>query len=80
MSEDKMIVLGLAWSLVQIVRTIPALVWSLRCRPTSSGYRCPPIFPSVGAAKSEKPALPGLRWNAGAPQVHQPGAAFKKSG
>jgi hypothetical protein len=58
MSEDKMIVLGFAWSLVQIIRVMPALVWSLRCPPTSSSYRCPPIFPRLGTYKTEKPALP----------------------
>jgi hypothetical protein len=57
MTDDKVLLLGLAWSFVQIVRAIPALVWSIRCRSTSEGYRCPPIFPWVAEGK-KKPTAP----------------------
>jgi hypothetical protein len=57
MSADEMIVLCLAWSIVQIVRAVPSVVWSFRCRPTSSTYRCPPIFPRPERSEPAKPTL-----------------------
>lgn len=55
MTDDKLFLLGLLWSMVQIIRTVPALVWSIRCRSTSPVYQCPPIFPNVGRMQT-------LRW------------------
>jgi hypothetical protein len=58
MTDDKVLLLGITWSFVQIVRAIPALVWSFRCCPTSAGYRCPPIFPRLTNDRREKPTAP----------------------
>jgi hypothetical protein len=46
--QDEMLLSAAALSLVQIVRVMPAIVWSLRCRPSSKSYLCPPTFPSRG--------------------------------
>ena len=47
MPHDNMLLLGLAWSMVQADRTIPAIVWSLRCGANSAWYSCPPVFPQT---------------------------------
>ncbi len=44
--NNDLLVAGMAWSFVQIVRAMPALIWSIRCRPSSNAYRCPPVFPA----------------------------------
>jgi hypothetical protein len=37
---------SLAYALVQIIRALPGIIWAIRCRSSSSAYRCPPLFPS----------------------------------
>lgn len=31
-----------SWGVAQIARTMPTLVWALRCDPASRTYKCPP--------------------------------------
>jgi hypothetical protein len=37
---------SLAYAVVQIIRALPGVIWAIRCRSSSSSYRCPPLFPS----------------------------------
>ncbi len=62
--SDEMLLTALAWSVVQVVRALPALVWSLRCQPSSDAYRCPPVFPArrrcsvePGSGSSGRPVM-----------------------
>lgn len=52
--SSELVISAIAWAIVQICRTIPAIVWSVRCQPASPRYRCPALFP---AKRREKGAL-----------------------
>ena len=54
--SDEMLLTALAWSIVQVVRAMPALVWSIRCRSSSNAYRCPPVFPTLLKRRRESDA------------------------
>ena len=53
--SNEMLLTAAAWTVVQVIRAMPAVIWSLRCRPGSRAYRCPPVYPSL-RAQTAKPS------------------------
>ena len=57
MMGSELLLSASAWLLVHVVRALPALIWSIRCRPSSRAYRCPPLF----ASQAQRREHPGVR-------------------
>lgn len=53
MPEIVLIIIAVGAVIVSLAKTLPVIIWSIRCPADSEGYIQPPIFPPLPADERE---------------------------